>query len=351
MQDFLMEEDIDHIVNKVDILSEFGNSSFLVTGATGLIGSQIVRVLLEMNIKKNSKVHVYILCRSRGKAENMFAQYLKTGYLHIVEGDITEKIECSVNIDYIIHGASITQSQDFVKHPVKTIQTCIYGTGNVLSFAKEKKIKRMVYLSSLEVYGQLCLDRKIRESDLGYIDISAPRSSYSEGKRMAETMCCSYSFEYNMDIMIARLTQTFGPGVDYNDNRVFAQFARSIIEKKDIILHTKGKTIRNYIYIRDAITALFYVLLYGHGGEAYNVANEETAISIYGMAHMVAQSYGKGMTEVKIKIPKDVDSRGYNPEMKIVLDTTKLKKLGWEPEVGLSEMYHRLIKSMKIRKK
>lgn len=343
-----MDKEIDYLINKLTILTEFENNSFFITGATGLIGSQIVKLLLEMNNKKNSEVYVYALCRNKVKAEKMFEKYLGSKYFNIVEGDVRKKIKCDANIDYIIHGASITQSGDFVKYPVETIQTCIYGTENILTFAREKNVKRMIYLSSLEVYGQVHLNRNVKENDYGFIDITVPRSSYSESKRMAECMCCSYSYEYDLDIVIARLTQTFGPGVAYNDNRVFAQFARSVIEEKDIVLHTKGTTIRSYIYIYDVISALFYILLYGESREAYNVANEETAISIYDMANMVAQRYAKSGIEVKIEIPENIETMGYNPEVKIVLDTTKLKELGWKPEMDLPKMYDRLIDSMRI---
>ena len=226
MEDNIIKKDIDYLIDNLGILSDFSNSSFFITGATGLIGSQLVKLLLEFNKKRGAGIHVYILCRNIAKAEKIFAQYMKSGYLHIIEGDIINTIECDANIDYIIHGASITQSRDFVKYPVETIKTCVYGTENVLSFATRRKIKRIIYLSSLEVYGQLHLDRKVKENDCGYIDFTLPRSSYSEGKRIAENLCFSYSHEYNIDVLVARLTQTFGPGVDYNDNRVFAQFTK-----------------------------------------------------------------------------------------------------------------------------
>ena len=174
----------------------------------------------------------------------------------------------------------MTASKAFVQKPVETIETTIWGTNNLLKFAQETGIKGMVYLSSLEVYGTTDFNLpEISEESYGYIEPLDPRSSYSEGKRMAECLCSAYFHEYGLPVKIVRLTQTFGPGVDYNDNRVFAQFARSIIEKRDIILHTKGETVRDYCYSRDAIAAIFTVLIKGEEGEAYNVANEETTIS------------------------------------------------------------------------
>lgn len=129
-----------------------------------------------------------------------------------------------------------------------------------------------------------------------------------------------------------------------------AQFARSVIEKKDIVLHTPGKTVRSYIYIRDDISALFHILLYGKSREAYNVSNDDTAISIYDMAHMVSERYSESLINVVVKAPQNIEAMGYNPEMKIILDTSKLRQLGWKPEVGLPEMYDNLIESMSYSK-
>lgn len=160
---------------------------------------------------------------------------------------------------------------------------------------------------------------------------------------MVECLCASYAKEYDVPVKIARLSQTFGPGVDYNDGRVFAEFARCAMEKRDIVLHTEGKTVRTYCYVKDAVNALLYILLRGNAGEAYNVTNMDTAVSIREMAEMVCQTIGDGTIKTVVEIPEDLDSFGYNPEMIICLDSSKLNKLGWVATVGLEEMYRRMI--------
>lgn len=179
----------------------------------------------------------------------------------------------------------------------------------------------------------------------GYINPLSVRSSYSESKRMAENLCCAYSLEYELPIKIARLTQTFGAGVSYNDNRVFAQFARSVIEKTNIVLHTEGNTIRNYCYTSDAVRAMLYILLRGMSGTAYNVANMDTDISISNMAKLVATFDTN--TDIVFNLD-DNQKYGYNPTVKICLDTSRLNKLGWSAEIGLAEMFQNLIESMKV---
>ena len=164
---------------------------------------------------------------------------------------------------------------------------------------------------------------------------------------MVECLCASYTAEYDVPVKIARLSQTFGAGVTYDDGRVFAEFARCALEKKDIVLHTKGQTVRSYCYTKDAVAAMLLILLKGEPGGAYNVTNMDTKISIADMAQLVCDTFDKAGIQVTFDMPDDVESFGYNPEMVIALDSTKLASLGWKPTVGLKEMFTRLAASMK----
>lgn len=316
-----------------------------VTGATGLIGSQFIKSIVCYNEVNNTDIKVVAFVRSVEKAKTVLGE---SKNIEICVGDINSKISYDGKVDYIIHGASATSSKFFVEHPVETIFTAIDGTKNILEFAREKKVESFVYLSSLEVYGTPDGSKeKITENDYGYIDQLNVRSSYSEGKRMVECLCCSYASEYGVPVKIARLSQTFGAGVEYNDGRVFAEFARCAIEKRDIVLHTQGNTVRTYCYTTDAISALIYIALYGETGAAYNVTNPDTACSIKEMAQLVCDIYPETGIQVVIDIPENVASFGYNPEMVIKLDSTRLEKLGWKAHVGIEEMFKRLIESLR----
>lgn len=343
--DPVLREDIERL-SQNSILCELKKcSTILITGATGLICSQLLWALAVHSEVASKELKILAVVRNAEKAHSMFGGLIEAGLVTLCVGDVVEPLNIVQHVDYIIHGASATSSRYFVEKPVETIVTALKGTRNVLELAREKVVRKVVYLSSLEVYGTPDSTREyITEQDYGYIDPMQVRSSYSEGKRMAECMCVSYAKEYGVPVVVARLSQTFGPGVSYHDGRVFAEFARCAIEKRDIVLHTEGRTLRTYCYLRDAINGLFCLMLRGEAGQAYNVTNMDTAISIRDMAQLVC-TLSEGI-KVTIDIPEDIAAFGYNPEMVIRLDSSKLQMLGWEPEVGIKEMFARLIGSM-----
>lgn len=159
---------------------------------------------------------------------------------------------------------------------------------------------------------------------------------------MAELLCKSYAMEYNVPVKIARLAQTFGAGVMKNENRVFAQFARSAIRGENIILHTSGTSMGNYCYTTDVIRAIILLLKKGENGDVYTVVNEETTRKIVDMAQMVANEFSDGKSKVVFDIPEG-NEYGYAPDTQMRLSAEKIKKIGWEPEVPLKEMYRRMI--------
>lgn len=185
----------------------------------------------------------------------------------------------------------------------------------------------------------------VSEEEMGYINPADIRSNYPLGKRMCENMCVAYSKEFGVDVKIARLAQTFGPGITVSDNRIYVQFAKSVINNEDIILHTNGESEGNYCYTRDALKAIYTILLKGVSPEAYNVANENNHTTIKDMAYMVADDIAHNSINVVFDIPNN-NKYGYASTTKMKLDSSKLRYLGWKPEIDLIEQYERLIESI-----
>lgn len=326
----------------MDFLQSLNHKTVLITGATGLIGRALIGQLLQLG---ENRPKVIALVRSLEKARRMFSE----GCLEYAVGDVTQPIRVDGQVDYIIHAASQTSSKAFVTQPVETIQTALLGTANLLELARQKQVKSFVYLSSMEVYGSPDTDEKIPETRGTNLNTMSVRTSYPESKRMCEALCTAYWAEYGVPTKILRLTQTFGPGVAYDDGRVFAEFARCVLEQRNIVLHTKGQTRRSYLDTDDAARAILTVLLKGQNGEAYNAANEATYCSILEMAQLVAAECAGGRIGVEIQ-PEDEAKFGYAPVLKMNLDTQKLRALGWMPQIGLKESMERLLAWMQESK-
>ena len=342
----IYEEDLNNIINAQTIdWNKFQNKKFFITGATGLIGTTLVNTLLYANMKKHLNCTIYAMVRNQNKALTLYQKQLEQNIgLHVLTGDILAPVLFDTGkIDYIIHAASQTSSILFVEKPVETINTTFYGTHNILEYAKAHDAESVIFLSTMEVYGAPQNDDPIPESHGTDLQTTTVRSSYPISKIMAENLCVSYAKEYGLNVKIARLTQTFGPGVSIHDNRIFADFARCALAKKNICLHTKGDTKRSYLYTADAVSAILHILLYGQNMEAYNVANENTYCSILDMAKLVAR---KNNIDIIYDFAKYPSSCGYAPTLHMNLDTTKLKQLGWKANYDLEHMYDRLINTM-----
>lgn len=347
--DRTLQADLEHMAQAPEREALRGQS-VLITGATGLVGSLLVRALACMNRLWNTEIRILACVRNPEKAEAVFGPLLRRGDVTPVIWDVTKPAVLEEGVDYILHTASVTASKTFVQKPVETLLTAIDGTRNVLELAREKQVRGMVYVSSMEAYGitDPALDR-VREENLGYIDPLKVRSSYSEGKRACECLCAAYGAEYGVPVKIARLAQTFGPGVGSADNRLFAQLVRSCMAGEDIVLHTAGRSMGNYCYTADTVRALLMLLVRGEKGQAYTVTNESTAMEIRQVAQLVSDTLTGGKTKIVFDIPADALVYGYAPDVTMHLSGEKLRKLGWKPEVDLPEMFRRLAKSFGMK--
>ncbi|MCI2048683.1 MAG: NAD(P)-dependent oxidoreductase [Lachnospiraceae bacterium] len=349
-----LQEDLERNVTDGSLPeAELRGTTVMVTGATGLIGSALVRTLACMNRLKNTDITILALVRNAEKAEKIYGDLLMRGDINLTVCDLRRSFGAAVaesvnRMDYVIHGASVTASKTMVERPVETIATAVDGTRSLLEYAREKQVRSFVYLSSMEVYGQCPGEERVTEERMGSLDPVAVRCCYPESKRLCENLCAAYTSEYKVPTRIARLAQTFGAGVLAGENRVFAQFARSYMEGTDIVLHTEGRSEGNYCYLADTVSGILTILTKGKAGEAYNVANEELHTTIAGMASFVADKLAGGRIRVIRDIPEN-NPYGYAAETKLRLSSEKLRALGWKPRYGMEDCYMRMMGTMSSR--
>lgn len=327
MNNFILRKNWMNIIDDTDCFLPDG-STVLVTGAAGLIGSEFVKFLLCYKKIHNINIKIIAVVRNYEKTLSVFAGMLKdTDDLDFIVGSIENFTVKTEKIDYIIHAASNTSSKAFVNNPVEVINTAVNGTLHVLEIAKDKQIKKMIFLSTMEVYGYPKKGELVNEYYVGRLSSLNVRNSYPLSKMMCENICVGYCSEFDVPVVVARLTQTFGAGVDLShDQRIFAYIARCIMNHENIILKTEGKTERCYCSISDAISGLLYLLNSGVSGEAYNVSSDNTYCSIADMCELVASKYD---INVKYDI-QDISASGFADTLYMNLDNAKLKALGWK---------------------
>ena len=324
-------------------LEDLRDATVLITGGTGLVGFNLLQELAR--VKASLNIRIFALVRNTEKAQRVFAPFLDQ--VELVCGDVREELTLSDSIDFIIHGASITSSKMFVENPVETIMTSFMGIRNMLELGRKKNVRSMVFLSSMEVYGMSKDDALLTEADVGYLNPLSIRSSYPESKRMSESLCVAYAKEYGVPVKIARLAQTFGPGMQPEDKRAIVQFLQSALSQKDIEIKASGESARMYLYTFDAVSALLTLLLYGEDGVAYNVANKATYCSIRTLAETIVEVTG-GNSRVRLNTGTEEDRRIYPPDSFLRLDTSKLEALGWRASYDLHASIRNLAKCIGV---
>lgn len=333
--------------------SKLKNKKILITGASGLIGSYLVDVLMYRNKEYNDNIQIYMLCRNENKLKSRFNYYQiekldknnKGNLIYIIQ-DVCNKFEFDISFDYIIHSASNTHPKQYATDPVGTITTNVIGLNNILSYCVDNKVERILMMSSVEIYGENKGDiDKFNESYLGYIDCNTTRAGYPESKRLGESLCQSYISQYGLDIVISRLSRVYGPTMLEDDSKALAQFIKNAIHGEDIVLKSEGSQFFSYTYVADAVSAILKILFDGKKGEAYNIADDASNITLKDLAKILANFNNK---DVVFQLPNEIEKKGYSTATKAILDDGKIKELGWEPYYTIESG---LIETLKIMKK
>lgn len=330
--------DLDETIEALPELQELSGKNVMITGCTGLICSAVVDILIRWNEKHEEKINILAAGRNGKKAETRFTPYMSETWFTFVPYDASSTENSLIlPCDYIIHGASNASPNKIVKEPVETMLSNFTGMKYLLDYAAKTGTKRVLYISSSEVYGKKEGNQPYKTSEYGYIDLLNPRNSYSVGKRAAETLCASYYDEYDVDSVIVRPGHVYGPTAAESDNRVSSAWAYAAARGEDIVMKSDGSQIRSYCYCLDNASAILKVLLRGEPVHAYNISNPDSVINIRGMAEILAKSAG---VELRMELPTEAEKKGFNPMSNSSLDSTELLALGWkglfDAERGLS---------------
>ncbi|MCD7835218.1 MAG: NAD-dependent epimerase/dehydratase family protein [Lachnospiraceae bacterium] len=339
----LYREDIEYVSNLDLTWDLMKDSSILISGASGLVGSCLIDVIMHKNAAASLNCTVYALGRNEAKAKERFQYCWEDDNFFFISHDINAPLEIAGldEIGYVLHMASNTHPVAYATDPIGTVTTNIIGTNNMLEFAVNHNARRFAFASSNEIYGENRGDVEFfDEHYCGYIDSNTMRAGYPESKRCGEALCQAYIKQKGIDVVIPRLTRSYGPTMLMSDTKAISQFIRKGVAGEDIVLKSAGTQYYSYTYVADAVAGLLTVLLKGECGSAYNIADESGDIMLKDLAEIIAQYSGK---KVVFELPDDVEKSGYSTATKARLDGSKLKRLGWETKYAISEGLFRTI--------
>lgn len=323
--------DLDNVIENLDILSDLRGCSVLILGARGLICSAIADILFRYNEKSDAGIHLYLAGRDGEKLRSRFSRYDGSNFLSIIEYD-SDKSEDLISklpdeISYIIDGVGPSSPGDINAHPLTSLYTNVALLKDLLQYAVCANTKGLLYVSSSEVYGTRPEGGPFKEYDYGWIDILSPRSSYASGKRSCETLCASFSKEKNVRVVVARPGHIYGPTARIDDDHIASAFAFEAAKGNDLKMYSEGLQRRSYCYMLDCASAMLTILTKGLSGNAYNISNPESVLSIRSMVSQFADAAG---VNISISSDNGKNRAGDNPMPDSSLDSSKLLALGWK---------------------
>lgn len=336
----IVEEDIYNILMSDISWEKFHGRSILVTGANGMLLSYVTLTLLQYRKEHpDSGLRIFALARSTERAKELYATYWNQDFFSFVEADICEPLSPSLRFDYIIHGASPADPKQFGADPAGVFLPNVMGLYQILQLAQLSKAEGVLFLSSGAIYGEMDESvSTIREDMCGSVDPLDERSCYAEGKRAGETLCAIWSRQHHVSTKIVRISHTFGPTMNMEaDSRVFSEFVRNIVERKNIQMKSDGSAVRPFCYITDCVEGMFRVLLQGESGQAYNLAGDEY-YSIHELAEMLCGLFPERELRV-VRVDRD-ESDTYlaaKESAPKIVDTERLKMLGWRLKVTVQD--------------
>lgn len=337
-------EDVENIISEKIDYDKFYGKTVLISGANGYVPAYFVHTFLALNDKKTAGIHVIALCRNKKRAEERFIDYVGRQDFELVIQDVCEPINVTREINIFIHAASPAGIKKRHDDPVNTFLANVKGVENMLELAVKNPCEYFMFLSSVDVYGSMDNTSRLKEDMSGYLDPLNIRNAYSCGKRAAESLCKAYQVKYNLPVFIVRPFQIIGPGLELDDGRLHIDFVSQIIKNERIILKSDGKAIRSFMYIVDAIKAVFYVMLCGDSGEAYNIVSETGERSVRELAEIMSRNVARK----EIKVEFDYEQRKsieVTSALSVVTgDSTRLRELGWKCQYSIKEATARMMR-------
>lgn len=335
----------DFVLENKELFTLLKNQSILITGAAGLIASYMIDLVITANETLSTNCKVYAVDLDAQRLEKCFpSEYDET--VTRIALDVNETEVDIDSADYVIHAASNTSPLDYALKPVDTMRTNVIGTDNLIRFALKCGAKRFLFCSSVEAYGRNNGDTdEFLEDYSGYVDCNTLRAGYPSAKRASEALCNAYMSQCeNFDFVTGRIGRIYGPTVIEGDAKAPSQFINNAVNGENIVMKSDGMQEYSYGYVGDCAVALFFIMLKGGRGEAYNIADPNSKIRLRDFAEFSAKAGG---TQVVYEAPTDIEKMGYSKITKATMNVDKLLSLGFISKYPVEEGIKRTVDYIK----
>lgn len=347
--DKIILEDLEHVYQRAINWGKFRNASVLITGANGLIATYMIYMLLYLNERDDLGVKITGLARNSEKMKLKYGKLLDRKDFEIVYQDVTEPLQTEKGIDYIIHTASPTSPNQFIKTPVDTILANVLGTHYLLETGRKKGIKGFLLLSTREIYGS-SMKEFVTEGEYGALDPTLVRSCYPESKRMSETLCAAYNSQYGMNCKVARIAHTYGPGMTLRDGRVVGDFLGNVVDGKNITMNSDGSGTLALTYIADVLAGIMQVIC-NFKGFVYNISNSKETTSVRELAEILCELFTEKNLTPCFQAATEQEKAGYLTNKLGFLNSQRALTEGWKITIPLSEGMKRTVEYFESRQK
>jgi nucleoside-diphosphate-sugar epimerase len=347
--------DLAYIVTELrDHFRLLSGGKLLITGGAGFLGYYLVQAVLEWNDSLHTgQARVILLDNFRRGVPQWLDDLRERNDLELLTHDITDPFPGEIGpVDFVIHAAGIASPGLYRKIPIETMDANVGGLRNLLDAAVEwKRVgsspSGFLFYSSSEIYGDPTPENiPTPETYRGNVSCTGPRACYDESKRYGETLAVNFSRVHDLPITIVRPFNNYGPGMKINDGRVIADFARAVLDSRDIDMFSDGSPTRTFCYVADAVIGYYKALLVGAPGESYNIGTDSPEISMRGLAEAVVAAGRKLFGyegEVRLTLNPEVDYLTDNPSRRCPDLTKARSELGYSPTITLEDGIRRTL--------
>lgn len=338
-------EDIERVATMDLPWEEFEHKKVVVTGSTGMTASMLIDVFMYRNLNLGSDISIVAVSRSKDRILRRFTDYLDDPHFHYEVQDLKMNTPDLGDMDIVFHGAGYAVPDAFETDPIGTVSANVLGTHKLLSYASTHHTEKIIFFSSVDIYGSNRGDTgRFTEDYCGYIDCNSVKAGFAESKRVGESLTRAYGNQYGMHVSIARFCKIYGPSMSLDDSKTITKYIKRGLHKEDILLTGNREEIYSYCYTADAVAGLLLIACKGGDGEAYNIADNREPLNSKLLAEKIAELTGtKVVEDDKVEIPFQSNTSYAN---NYVMDAGKLKELGWNPKITLTEGLQRTLSDL-----